>query len=777
MDGVLHDLRIALRSLGRSPAFFIIAVATLATAIAVNAAMFSFLNAVFFRPPPFPEPSQLHTVYIAPPATGAFRPLPVREMAQHLEPYGELAPHVERSFVVSGGVPGTTAIPETVSGAVVDERFMRVLGMQPVLGRAFDARDAEPGAPATVVITDRFWRARFDGAADVVGRTVRIDGIERTVIGVVADRAAFPDFAEFWVGAPLSSERADAVQLLIRVQPGVTPQAASDAAMGALLAAGAPARVSMSSIRPRADALLTALLGAIGFVLLIACSNVANLVLARGTARRHELGVRSALGASRAALLRYLSLEGAILVCLAAGVGTLSSRWLLDLIIAEIPTDGLPVGIVPDLDWRVITYIVVLAGCAVLLSCVLPAITLTRGALATALRESGSRTVGDAAASRMRMALVVTQIALATVLLGGAGLLVRGMTALGSVDPGFPADEVLELRTMRPPAPSANDDFAKRATARLNAVAGVERSAASADAYVLGRVIPADNPDRAARPFVEAVSTTYFETLGLRILRGQSFREGEADANTAVLSEQVARTLFGTLDDALGATLSFESNPARTFMVVGVVNDRVRSSGSGGTGIFPRVYVPLAHGDARSTRLLARVAAGDPLRLAAAATEVLLALERDVVVQPARILGDVELDESGNLRWFASVFGAFGAIAIALAALGISGVVAYGVNRRVREIGVRITLGATSGRIVREVMSGVLPATAIGLGVGLLGALSVGQLLRSVLHGFSPIDPVTIASVLAGFAAVTALAAWLPARRAARIEPMRVLRE
>jgi ABC-type antimicrobial peptide transport system permease subunit len=365
------------------------------------------------------------------------------------------------------------------------------------------------------------------------------------------------------------------------------------------------------------------------------------------------------------------------------------------------------------------------------------------------------------------------------VLLGGAGLLVRGLVALRAVDPGYPADAVLELRTMRPPSAATFDAFPDRAIAQLGAVPGVEQSAATAPARVAGRILPTGNPERALSPTVEAVSSTFFETLGLRIVHGESFRAGVADADVAVISEQVARTLFATPADALGATFTFESDPARrVFTVVGVAADRRSSLGSrGGVAIVPRVYVTLAHGDLQVVRLLARSTTGDPMRLSGSASDVLRALERDAVVRPARILGDVERDESGNLRWFASVFGAFGVVALALAALGISGVVAYGVNRRIREIGVRMTLGATSGRIVREVMSGVLPATAIGLGVGLLGALSVGQLLRAVLHGFNPIDPVTIAAVLVGFAGVTMLAAWVPARRAASVDPMRVLRE
>ena len=780
MDGLFHDLRTAARGLSRSPAFCLIAIATLATAIAVNAAMFSFLNAIFFRPPPYPEPAQLHDVRIEPPATGRFEPLPVHEMVRRLEPFGELAPYVERGFVVStAAAPGTAAVPEMVAGAVVDEHLMRVLGMRPVLGRTFDARDAQPGAVPAVVVVDRFWRARLGGDANALGSTVRIDGEERTVIGVVPDRAAFPDFAQFWIAAPLAQERMDAVQSIFRLNSSTSASAAGDAAGSALLAAGAPARVSLFPIRPQPDGLLAAVLGALGFVLLIACSNVANLVLARGTARRHELGVRSALGASRAALLRYLSLEGAILVGSAAVVGVLTSTWLLDLIIAVLPADGLPIAIDPTLDARVIAYVLLLAGCAVMISCVLPGVTLTRGALAATLRESGSRSVGDVAAGRMRLALIVTQVALATALLGGAGLLVRGLIALRAVDPGYPADAVLELRTVRPPSTAAFDEFPELAIARLGAVPGVDLAAAAAGARTSGRVVPAGNPDRVLSPTVEAVSATYFETLGLRVLQGAAFREGAADESVAVISQQAARTLFGTAADAIGATFSFESDATqRAFTVIGVAADRLSSIGNRGViGTLPRVYLTLEHGDLQSVRLLARSAASDPLQLAAPATDALLALGRDVVVRPARVLGDVERDESGNLRWFASVFGAFGAIALALAALGISGVVAYGVNRRMREIGVRMTLGATSGRVVREIMAGILPAAGVGLAVGLLGALGVGQLLRSLLHGFSPLDPITMASVIVGFAGVTVLAAWLPARRAARVDPMRVLRE
>lgn len=779
MHAFLHDMQSAARTLRRAPGFVIVAVATLAVAIAVNAAMFTFLNGVFFRPLPYASPEQLRGVRVGPAEQGPFEPPSVRELRDALAAFGPVAAYVERAFVVSTQASGADDAPGIVQGSEVDANVATVVGVAPVLGRSFDAGDVTAGAPPTAVLGAAFWRSRLNARPDILGETLRIDGVDHVIIGILPDRFAFPDFAQFWVPLMDADVTLSEASVLFRLRESHTDEAGIAAVEQRFDVAGTPVRVRFNDIVPNGGALLAAILGAIGFVLLIACSNVANLVLVRGTARRHELGVRTALGASRLALLRYLSLEGGWIALLAAALGTIASGWLTDLLIAAVPVDQLPVWFEPRIDGLVLAYITALAALAVIISATLPAFTVTRGALATTLNETGARSAGDAAAGRTRSALVAVQIALATVLLAGAGLLLRAFGAQRAVDPGYAADAILEVPTLRPPpAMGTVDVFADDARARIAALAGIEAAAVAAPVTVPGRAVSPADAARALSSLPEAVSPGYFATLGLTLLQGRTFTAGD-ETGAVVVSALVARTLFESVDAAHGATFRFENDaPARVRTVVGVVADRKAAIGGtmDGAAPLPHVYVPFIEGDPRAVRVLARVEAGDPLRIAPSVMEILRELDRDAVLRAPRVLGDIERLQTGDLRWFATIFAGFGGVALALAALGCWGVVAYTVTRRRREIGVRMTLGATGSRVVREIVAGIVPPLAAGLGIGLLGALAMGRLLRGLLFGVQPMDPVTLGAVLLMFASIAGLSAWLPARRAARIDPLQALR-
>lgn len=779
MHGFLHDLRSAARALSRAPAFVVVALATLAVAIGVNAAMFAFLNAAFFRPLPYAEPDQLYDVRVeARSPTSPLEPTRIAALAEALDGQGEVAAYTERPFIVAvSSVPGIEATPEIVQGAEAAGGLLDVVGVRPAIGRSFAGTDLVPGAPPTVLVADIFWRTRLGARADVIGRAIRIDGIDHSIIGVLPRGFAFPDFAQFWV--PLRDARIElgAARALVRL-PMKDVERAALAIEQSLADGGGDADARLVSIVPNIGALLIALLGAIGFVLLIACSNVANLVLARGTARRHEMGVRIALGASRAVLLRYLCFEGMLVAGLAAVLGTISSTWLIDLIVAAIPADGLPVWFDPRLDAMVIGYIVLVAAVATVLSAAVPGLTVTRGALAATLNEAGARSVGDAAAARMRLGLVAVQIALATVLLAGAGLLLRALAAQRAVDPGYAADEVLEIPTLRPRVAMTEDNFAHDAIQRIAAIPGVNAAAAGAPVRLPGRAFhPSDGASIAVTG--ESVSETWFETMGLPLVAGRTFSAAEANADIVIVSALVARTLFASVEEATGASIRFENDsPGRLRTVVGIVGDRqaVNPGSLDGVTPVPHVYVPLEAGDASAIRLVAKVSESDPLRLAPAITAALRGLDPDAVLRAPRVLGEVERVQAGDLRFFTRIFTAFGAVALALAALGCWGVVAYSVTRRGREIGVRMALGASASRVVREIAAGMAKPVAIGLAIGTAGALGIGQLLRGVLFGVQPMDPLTLGAVMLMFSAITTMAAWLPARRAARIDPLRALR-
>jgi predicted permease len=780
MHGFLHDLRSAARALLRAPGFVAVAVATLAVAIAVNAAMFAFLNAAFFRPLPYVATHQLYDLHVEPLSGGAPFDLPrIRDIAEVIAHEATMAAYTERAFVVAPRPSqGREATPEVFQGSEAHGNLFSVVGVKPVIGRDFDARDLIPGAVPTVIVADAFWRSRLDARPDVLGQFVRIDGIDHSIIGVLPRRFAFPDFAQLWV--PLADENATlgAASALVRLPLQDTERAVL-AIERDLEARGNAAQVRLVSIVPNGGSLLMAMLGAIGFVLLIACSNVANLVLARGTARRHEMGVRIALGASRAVLLRYLCFEGALLAGTAATAGAITSTWLIELLVAAIPADGLPVWFEPRIDATVVLYIALTATIATILSAAVPGIAVTRGALASTLNEAGARSAGDATAARMRAGLVAVQIALATVLLAGAGLLLRALSAQRSVDPGYAADAILEVPTLRPPVAMDEDAFAREAIARVAAIAGVDAAAAAAPALVTGRMLSPATVGVSVNPFTEAVSATWFSTTGLPVLGGRTFEQNEADDGVAVISALVATTLFGSAEAALGARVRFENDePGRMRTVIGVVGDRsaARPGGLDGATSLAHVYLPLTAGDPSATRVLARIDAGDPIRLAPAIAATLRELDPDAVLRAPRVLGDIERVQAGDLQFFTRIFTAFGTVALALAALGCWGVVAYSVTRRSKEIGLRMALGASARRVVREIAGGMATPLGVGLATGIVGALALGQLLRGILFAVEPMDPLTLAATIVSFAGITGLAAWLPARRAARIDPLRALR-
>jgi predicted permease len=462
----------------------------------------------------------------------------------------------------------------------------------------------------------------------------------------------------------------------------------------------------------------------------------------------------------------------------AALTGAIASTWLIELLVAAIPADGLPLWFDPRIDATVILYVVGIAAVATVLSAAAPGFTVTRGALASTLNAAGARSAGDAAAARMRAGLVAAQIALATVLLSGAGLLLRALSAQRSVDPGYAADAVVEIPTVRA---FATDDerFAIEANDRLAGIAGIDAAAAASTVALAGRAYSPANEAAALSVTGEAISASWIATMGLPLIAGRAFASGESGRDVVILSELVARTLFGTASDAVAATLRFEGEEAsRARTVVGVVGDRYAARPGGLDGATPtaHAYVPLGEGRTTAIRFIVRVDAGDPLRLAPAATSVLRDIDRDAVIRTPRLLGDVERVQAGDLQFFSWIFNGFGAVALALASIGCWGVVAYSVTRRRKEIGLRIALGASTTRVVREIAGGMARPLGLGLVLGAAGALGLGQLLRGVLFAVAPMDPLTLAAVTLTFAAITGLAAWLPARRAARVDPMRTLR-
>jgi putative ABC transport system permease protein len=770
MGSIRDDLRAAVRSLRRAPGFCVAAAGTLALGIAINAAMFSILYAVFFRLPPYPTARQLFNWSIHS-STGAVTNSPTfADADQALARLGEIAAYVESTFVVSAGLGGQ---PEAMDGVEADTKLFSALGLSPQLGRGFTEDDAKAGAAPVVIIGDMIWRRRLGGSADVLGKTIRIDGIDRTIVGVMPPNFEFPFLARFYV--PLNDRNSRKASLeasaLVRLNDPQRAAQARQVLESLVRRNDANADVWFGSMQEPADAIVTAILAAIGFVLLIACSNVANLMLARGTSRREELALRAALGASRGTLIRYLTMEGVVLALIGVTAGTIASLWLVELLVATLPVDQVPGWFNARPDARVLGYIALLGLVSVLVSGVLPAFNVTRNTLWSSLSSGGARNVGDLRTGRLRSSLVGVQIALALMLLIATGLMIRAFSASRAFDPGYPAASVLELRTQRPTS-KVQPSFATDAITQLEAVPGVAAAGALADADLSGIITGSQN---AIGVVTEAQSPHALRGLGLPLLRGRAFNERGDERGTVVLSQTAAIRVFGTLDAAVGKSFRFRNDSTREpFTVIGVVADR-GLPGRGGSSRLPYAYVPLGYGDLQSMRLVARAERGDPTAFSRMAVSALRTLDRDLVVQPARTMLAVERDRFRTMSWFASLFAGFGITAVLLAALGIYGVVAYSVSRRTREIGVRIALGATRSHILRHVVGGVMPPTLWGLGFGLAGAVALGLLLRDTLFGIPPADPVSLAAGLIFFLAIALAAALLPARRAARLDPVLAL--
>jgi putative ABC transport system permease protein len=530
------------------------------------------------------------------------------------------------------------------------------------------------------------------------------------------------------------------------------------------------------SLAPQGGPLLVLILCAIGFVLLIACTNVANVVLARGTGRRYELGVRAALGATRGQLFGYQIAEGTILAALAVGVGVLASAWLLDGLVALIPVDGLPSWLEFRMDARVLAWIGGTGITAVLVSAALPAWTLLRGAPGALVSDSGTRSIGDRGAGRLRSGLVAVQVALATVLLAGAALLVQTFTALRTVDPGYDAASVLEVPVRRPAEAPGFERLVEEGASSLRALPAAAEAAVAAPPLLRGQL---EAPESGRRSFAmtESVSPEYPAALGLALERGRTFASWD-EPGAILLSAALATALFDSPEAALGATVRF-SGDGRRLTVIGIVADRFAPMGDGteGTSPVPQAYLPLSLGDRAEPRFLIRASGGDVLALAAPAAAALRRLDPDASVGTTQTRQRIEQAGSGDdIVFFATVFTAFGAIALLLASLGIYGVVAFTASKRTREIGVRVALGANPRQVLALVLGGVAPAGGVGLGFGVAGAFGLGQGLRGVLYGVGPADPKTMIGLPVVFAIVTLIAALAPARRASRLDPLEALR-
>ena len=816
MAGMLKDFRYALRGLARSPAFTAIALATLALGIGANTAVFTLVDGVLLRPLPYPAPEEL--VAVSHEGRGGEDELPIstglyvvyREHARTLASLG-LYQSTVANFV------GEEGEAERVDGQSVTPSLFEVLEVSAALGRTLVAGDAEPGADPVVVLSHALWRSRFGGDRDILGRTVLMDGVSRQVVGVMPAGFAHPDGqTRLWIPfvidpttAPLGSFSPNAVG---RVADGATAESVNSELAGLIGRLGdlrpdaGPVlgflrEVELTAVvRPLKQATvgdvsrtLWTLLGMVAFVLLIACANVANLLLVRAEGRQRELALRRAIGAGHWDVVRPFLAESLALTLAGGALGVAVAALAVQTTLGLAPA-GIPRMSEVGVDLRVLAFTGAVSLLAALLFGLFPSLRFIRSDLSGHLKDGGGRggTTGRER-HRARNTLVVVQVALALVLLVGSGLMIRSLVALLAVDAGFEAEGVLTVRLSVPPGeiaePAGVADFYRQLQDRLRAQPGVEAVGAIGGLPLTGQMgffghaiedhptAPDAIPPLAFGTFADP---GYFETMGIEVVEGRSLAPGDrADGFRGVVVSQAFVERWWPEGDALGKRLRPGGGPGEWWEIVGVVeNVRNRSLEEEPEEIiyYPTVVgEPAQPGSIRSRDLVVRVA-GDPAAFLPILRREVRDLNARIPLANPRTMQAVVAESASRTSFTMVVLSAASFVALLLGMVGIYGVVSYVVSQRTREIGVRMALGAPRKTVRTMVVRQGMTLAAVGVAIGLVGAFAGSRVLETLLYGVSATDPMTYIGVASVLAAVALLASWIPARRAAGVDPAIALR-
>ncbi len=794
----MSDIRYALRTLARSPGFTLAAVVTLALGIGANTAVFSVVEGVLLRSLPFPHANRLVDIKTVPERYrngarwGGTSELTWYETWRTAPGvFDDLSAYIGDQPILIG--PWEAARVESWS---VMANFFPMLGARPLLGRVFLPGEDRPGTARVAVLSHRLWAARYGSDTTVLGRTLTLDTMEYVVVGVMPAGFRYPAGADVWLplgsylSGPDSRERArrQGYWYVGRLRSHVTltqAQATLDVVSRRSWASEPGETGRLPLVVGLHDYLvgetrtpLLLMLGAVSLVLLVACANVANLLLARATARGHELAVRIALGAGTRRLIRQVLTESLLVAAFGGGLGVLLALWsvpaLVGLAGAELPRVA-EIGV----NLRVLAAAITMSILVGVAAGLVPALQTARRAPSDALKSRSPNAGGDGWRHRSSDAFIVGQVALTMVLLSGAGLLARSFAHLVRLDPGFEPAHLLaaelQLPGTRYALPQARIAYVQQALERVRALPGVSAVTASSGmplaGYAVGSVSLPGRPDEDSRlwAWISGVTDDYFRVLGIPLKRGRVFGAGTTDA-TVVIDEAAARAYFPG-EDALGREIKFYS--ARTRTIIGVVGDTRQQNLQAPAP--PHIYQPLASDAAAFIKLIARTA-GDPSVSAKAMRDALREIDAGVPLERVAPVSELLSDARARHRFYALLVLVFAATALALAATGVYGIVAYAVTRRTQEIGVRVALGAGRRAVVRLIVSRGMMLTLGGIVLGGAGAFGVTGLLRDLLFEVGPRDPVTLAAVALLLLAATLLASWLPARRATKVDPMVALR-
>jgi putative ABC transport system permease protein len=817
MDSPLQDIGYAGRSLLKSPGFAIAAVLTLALGIGANTAIFSVVNAVLLRPLAYREPERLVSVRSALDGRGA------KDLPSSAPEYRDFRREVPALQDIAAVWPININLtghgdPERIQAAVVSTNYFSVLGVAPVLGRDFSPEDDGGRIGYVTLISWDLWQRRFGGDRDVIGKTVRLDDDPMTIVGVMPKGFRHPVESgaspmEVWAPIDLANTDSNFIgfrgmrvfDLFGRLAPGATVEQAGaqfEALRGRLAerypdsylpslgwrvdAAPLAERV-VGDVRPA----LLVLLGAVGFVLLIGCANVANLLLARATTRDREIAIRTALGGGRSRLIRQLLTESLLLALIGGALGLALAVWGTDAL-GRLAALHLPRARDIGVDWNVLGF----TGLVVLVTGIgfglIPALQTTRPDLQSVLKDSGRGSSAGAPRARVRSALVVAEVAIALVLLAGAGLLLRSFERLLAVETGFNPDNLLTLQVWLPWPNEAEKGryftqeqrlaFYDRAVEQVRQVPGVQnvalttrlplRGRNNTRLTIEGRTPPPDEPPPIAE--FRAVTPSYFETMQIPILRGEGLPEfaDSASAGTAVINRTMSEKYFPN-DDPIGRRVQVFGSDGPWLTIRGVVGD-VRQIGLEEPP-FEELYMSARTNAGQEMAMIVRTS-GDPESRAAAVTRAIRSADPEQPVFAVMSMDRLIANASAERRFSLLLLTLFAAIALVLSAIGIYGVMAYTTTQRRHEIGIRLALGAGGSDVLRLVVGQGMRLVLIGLATGLLGAWGLSRVLSSQLFGITAQDPVTYSMVALLLGGVALAATWLPARRATRVDPMISLR-
>jgi putative ABC transport system permease protein len=799
-----QDLRYGARMLLKNPGFTAVAVVTLALGIGANAAIFSVVNATLLRPLPFEDPDRLIMIRETKlPQFPEFSVSPGNflDWKKQNTVFERLVAMQDASFNLIGVVD-----PERLRGMRVTDGFFAMLGARPRIGRDFLPEEDQPGRNNVVILSHGLWQRRFGADPNIVNRAITFSGGSYTVVGVMPATFRFGDGgAEFWTPMAFTAEQAQQhgshyVSAIGRLKPGVAlAQARSEMGMIAdRLAKQYPdnntgwnvkltplLEYTVSSVKPA----LLVLLGAVAFVLLIACVNVANLLLARSAAREKEIAIRVSLGAGRWRIARQLLTESALLALAGGTVGLTLAKWGKDLLLALAPED-LPRLSDVSLDGRALAFtaaITLLTGLGFGLFPALQASKIRGSNLNETLKDAGRGSTDDGRRRLIRGALVVLEVALALELLVGAGLLIKSFLRLRSVDPGFnPAGALtaqIPLSQRKYPEDSQRVAFYTQLIEKVAALPGVQAAGAamvtplSGNDFVLGFMIEGRPPYPAgSEPDTNYYSVTpgYFKAMGIPLLRGRLFTERDAkDATRVVIINETMAKRFFPGEDPIGKRLHVTMGPLLYREIVGIVGDVKHYSLDQETKA--QTYEPYAQQPFSGMTLVARTS-GDPAGLSAAIRGEVLKIDKELPISNVRTLEQYLSTSIAQQRFSVLLLGIFAAVAMALACVGIYGVLSYSVAQRRREIGVRMALGAARRDVLRLVVGHAMLLTLIGVAIGLGAAFALTRVMSTLLFGVSATDPMTFVLIALLLVAVALLAALVPARRATKVDPMVALR-